>query len=179
MAFPERMGFMAKGANTRSLVVRDKVTAPHPATKAEIVVKPTVFIHFPGRHSFFLGDAEARVYGFKGLRDFFLWFKARGEVEAGEVIYSACLGVPLEPVALLGKAEVDEEIRRRLLLQEKEPIPGSATEKAAALLELRYVGGEAVEEPRVRPPEPETVPAGTPGEEAALTDRILQKHLRR
>ena len=176
MKMPARLACKATEANTLSLITRVKVEKPHPVTGKMLVVSPTLFIHFPGTRSIFIGDAEAKVYGFADLTGFWRWLRKRGEVEKGEIIYSATLDVPLKPVAELGRVEVLEELRRRMLLGEKDEVPVSPEDMAAALLELRAVAGESVVEPRPKPPEEQPVGAAAGDEAARLTDGILGKY---
>lgn len=173
MAFPKRIGFMAVGANTRTLIAKDKETKPHPVTGAPIVTNPPVFVTFPGARSLFMDDATMKFYRFKDLRQFFGWIKTRAEIQRGEIVYSACLDVPLQPVARMGVAEVEEELRKRMLVGEKDPVAGSVDEKRDALLELRRVAGESVPEPKPQVQQEVAVPAPAGDEAERLVDDIL------
>jgi len=177
MSAMDRIACRTTGANTRSLLVRKKETQPHPVTKAPIVVKPSVFIQFPGTRSIFLDDRTVKMYGFKGVKDFFLWLKTLGEVSKGEIVYSFCIGASKRPVGDLGVKEVETEIRLRLGLPEKADLGMDRDECRSALLELRAIAGESVPEPRVK-----VVDDDGPSEEELesesdkITDRILSRH---
>lgn len=170
MAMPSRIAFAAVGAATRTLICQPKKMVKHPVTGADLVKSPPVFITFPGGpHYLFLDEQNVRLYGYKDLRSFMAWLNRQADVERGEIIYSAVLNEKLEPVASLGVTGVHEELCRRLM--RTGPLDGSAQEKAAALLELRRIAGEAVREPLPVGPVEEAVPAE--GEDAKLTDQIL------
>ena len=175
MLTPKRLACLAIGANTRTLIAKDKVMGKHPQTGAQLVVEPTVFISFMGTRTLFLDDQNVKCYGFEDLAAFLKWFLKRGELEKGEIVFSACLEGKLRPVSDMGKDDVDRELRQRILLGEKEVIEGTSEEKAASLLELRRIAGEGVPEPRPIAREPEVAVTVPSEDAAALTDGILGK----
>ena len=170
MALPTRLAVTAVNMNTRSYLVRPAKFEPHPATKAPVLVAQAQFVTFPGALPVYFNDQNVKSVGFAGLKDFIGWFQLQPFLAAGEVIFSACLGRELEPVANMDDRQIAREITERLLLPK--PIPVEEGQRAA-LLDLRRLAGESVVEPKVAEVVPETVPPTDDAEEASLTKDIL------